>query len=246
MTRYQQDLTPPWVLRTFGGVCGLVALLCLAVWTPVAVSEERAYAAAPVCPPNGPVPECRWEREATVTGKETIARKTHIDHYDLTHADGSEHRVSLVGDGSVEDRLRVGATVTTTTWRGEVREVALGPSRESTEAMPEGGYRAPVGIAVLALPFAVVFFWSAHWLRRRDRRGRPVATHQFGPFVLAYLAAMVPGTGGLVAVFLRPDIRDALTLTAWLAAGTLVIVVPWAGWLAHRSFHRGPEAEPVA
>ncbi|MFD1831322.1 hypothetical protein ACFSJS_16890 [Streptomyces desertarenae] len=227
-------------------MCGLAVLLCLAVWTPVAVGRERAYRAAPPCPANGPAGECRWEREATVAGKETVAKKTYVDYYDLAHADGSEHRVRLAGDGSVRNRLRVGVTVTTITWRGEVREVALGPYREGTEAMPESEHKAPVGIAALALPFAVVFFWSAHWLSRRNRRGRPVATQQFGPFVVAYLAAMVPGIGGAAAFFLRPGFQDALVLTAWLTAGTLVVVVPWTAWLAHRSFHRGSEAEPAA
>ncbi|MER5947276.1 hypothetical protein ABT127_14515 [Streptomyces sp. NPDC001904] len=175
----------------------LVSAVLFAV-VPFAEAGNRAYDAAENCPAGVRRGGCRAEIKAILIGREDepSGRSFHYFLSFLRVADDPEpvpHRVRMLDDRSVYEAARVGDRVTVTYWKGEVRQIRLGPLTQQVWRSPADDGRLPGAFALLLLSLGLGLLWACGSLRfltgARVRAWLPAA----GP-----LAGAVVGVTGLV------------------------------------------------
>lgn len=226
------------------GRLGLILVplgIVLFALVPLAEADNRAYAAAPQCPPGTRSDTCRAAVTETVTGKETESSgKSH--HYYLHLRGSGEHRVEVSGTGSLYDTAHRGDEATVTYWKDEIRAVRIGGHEEATELSPLRDGRLPAAFAVAALAIGLggLTFWGAA-RRRPAAQGDAYPWRQF----VGLMAGIFIACAGLPIVLMSHDVGTGLTYTSWSIVPSVLLSAYMCGWSVRRMSRGAARIAPV-
>jgi hypothetical protein len=89
--------------------------------------------------------------------------------------------------------VRAGDEVTLQYWRAEIRGVVFGTA---TQATRDGGWRLPLGIALVLLPMGLLSLWLSWWYRYRHPSAEKDTPRWFLLVAMPAIAVGVTGFWG--------------------------------------------------
>jgi hypothetical protein len=207
---------------------------------PSALAGDRAYRQAPVCAEDTPSQECRWRREAVVADKWTEGTGKSKDYFVRLVLEGdssSAQSVRFATGGSHFGVVESGDRVTTTSWRGAIREFTAGTEQVPTSRYPVGRFRGLVLAAIFLLPMGASLLWAAHWLKGLRRRGLTIEAagiyHTSVPFASSLCFSI------LAAIPVAASSRLPVTLAAVTGIAVVVLALAALSWRRGRRKLRG-------